>query len=618
MSQKDHVPSVLGLTKGRPRIERRLAAIMSADIKGYSALMTWNEEQTHRRVGAAMDRLARKIEKSNGHVLSTAGDGLMAEFPSAVEALKCALRVQADAAKNNARLPPEQEIKYRIGINSGEVVLQRGRMGGNAVNVAARLEQIGDPGGVCISSAVFEQVSRIIRTSYDRIGERHLKNIREPVLVYRVAPEACLAWSGRSAPNRQELLAGDLPSSDYRASLAVLPLRTLREDLSDAYFAEGMVDDIIRLLGGLKELLVISRTSTSGFARSPLDLRRIGHELDVRYVLHGSVRRAEDALRIAVELTEAESGHVIWADRFDGELSDLFKLQDQIATRVVAAIAPQVRQQELLRAKRKHTTSMTAYDLTLQAYEQMYNFTTGSFRRADELLREAISHDPTYAPAYSYSAYLQFWWAAVNRRMTDTDALYTSAARAAELAIEHDPNEAMALAIYGHTQSFLHKDYETAMVFLDRAIAAGPSCSWAWSMNSFTCQYLGDRKNALYRAEESVRLSPMGPDAFWHEHALSQAHYVSSNFDDAVFWGRMSATHNGRFLSNLRTLSCSLVALGKLAQARQFAERHIQIFPEFDLTWFRARTPLQGEIREVFIERLRKAGLPDQTTKSAR
>ena len=175
----------------------------------------------------------------------------------------------------------------------------------------------------------------------------------------------------------------------------------------------------------------------------------------------------------------------------------------------------------------------------------------------------------------------------------------------------------MALAIYGHMQSFLRKDYETAMVFLDRAVTAGPSCAWAWSMNSLTCQYLGDAKNAIRRAEEGVRLSPMGPDAFWHKHALSQAHYVGGNYDDAVFWGRMSASHNWRNTSNLRTLICSLVALGKVEQARRFAERHVQIHSDFGLTWFRARTPLQGEIREVFIERLRKAGLPDRTTKAA-
>lgn len=610
MSQQGENPMAPDPPAGRRRIERRLAAILGADVKGYSLLMAGNEEQTHRRVGAAMDRLVRQVEKSHGRVFSVAGDGMMAEFPSAVEALKCALRIQADAAKRNARLPEKREIEYRIGINSGEVVVQQGRAGGHAVNIAARLEQIADPGGIFISNAVFEQVAHVVTTSYDEIGERHLKNIGKPIHVYRIAPEICRSWSGMPALRRHEAHAADQTSGDYRASLAVLPFRTLQEDQSDAYFAEGMVDDIIRLLGGLKELIVISRSSTLGFARSPLDLRRIGHELDVRYVLHGSIRRSEKTLRIAVELSEAETGHVIWADRFDGELSDLFELQDRIAIRVVTAIAPQVREQELTRAMRKHPASMTAYDLTLQALEQIHRMDRESLLRGRELLVQALAHDPTYAPAHSYSAYLHCLWVGQGLS-TDVEAVFALAARAAEMAIEHDRNDAMALAIYGHTRSFLRRDYDTAMVFLNRAIDAGPSCARAWGLNSLTCQYLGDTRNAVPRAEQSLRLSPIGPDAFWHEHVLSQAHYVGGNYADAVSWGRLSAAHNGGNLSNLRTLISSLVAVGQMEQAREVARRVLRLDPEFHLAEFRARTPLSGDLRDTFVERLRKAGLPD-------
>ena len=610
MSQEGETLHVADPSKGRRRIQRRLAAILAADVRGYSILMAGNEEETHRRIGAAIERFVRRVEKSHGHVFSIAGDGLMAEFPSAVEALKCALKVQADAARRNARLPKEKEIEYQIGINSGEVIFQQGRAGGNAINVTARLEQIADPGGIYISSSVFEQVSHVVTTSYDRLGERQLKNIREPILVYRITPETCRSWAGMPALRRQEVHARDRTDGDYRASLAVLPLRTLQEDLSDAYFAEGMVDDIIRLLGGLKDLLVISRSSTLGFARSPLDLRRIGHELDVRYVLHGSIRRSDGTLRIAVELSEAETGHTIWADRFDGELSGLFELQDRIALRVVTAIAPHVREQELHRATRKRPSSMTAYDLTLQGLEQIYRMNRESLLEARELLRQAIAHDTNYAPAYSYSAYLECLWIGQGWGK-DIEAIYARAARAAEAAIEHDRNDAMALAIYGHTQSYLKRDFVTAMVFLDRAIAAGPSCAWAWSMNSFTCQYLGDTKNAIPRAEQSVRLAPIGPDAFYHEHALSQAHYFSGNYDEAVSWARMSAAHNSGNISNLRAFICSLVAIGQMEQARQVAGRLLRMDPEFRLSNYRARTPLRGEVRDIWVERLRTAGLPD-------
>ena len=317
MTLGDYNLAASGTGSGRRRLERRLAAILGADIMGYSALMERNEEETHRRVGAELDRFRREVEKSHGRVFSFAGDGLMAEFPSAVEALKCALRVQAEVAKHNAKLPTNERILFRIGLNSGELLQQKGRIGGTAVNIAARLEQIAEPGGVSLSSSVFEQARRIVAASYEFLGDQHLKNIRNPVAVYGIRAAACNTWLGMPALPRQTASAipdaGPVQTAvEYRPSLAVLPFRTLQKDQSDAYFAEGMVDDIIRALGGLKDLLVIARSSTQMFARAPLDLRRIGHELDVRYVLHDSVRRSEKALRIAVELTEAQSGEVIW------------------------------------------------------------------------------------------------------------------------------------------------------------------------------------------------------------------------------------------------------------------------------------------------------------------
>ena len=248
-----------------------------------------------------MDRLLREIRKSHGRVISHSGDGLMAEFPSAVEALKCALRVQADSGRRNARLPADQRIEFRMGINSGEIVLQKGRAGGNAVNIAARLEQIADPGGIFISATVHEQVGGAISITYEPAGERRLKNIRQPVAVYRITAQDCAAWHGTADGAAASPRAGAAIRRGDRPSLAVLPFRTLAADNSDAYFAEGMVDDIIRVLGGLKDLLVIARSATLGYAGAPLDLRRVGQDLDVRYVLHGSLRRAGNQIRIAVE-----------------------------------------------------------------------------------------------------------------------------------------------------------------------------------------------------------------------------------------------------------------------------------------------------------------------------
>jgi TolB-like protein/Tfp pilus assembly protein PilF len=577
--------------------------------------MERNEEETHRRVGAELDRFRREIEKSHGRVFSFAGDGLMAEFPSAVEALKCALRVQAEAGKRNAKLATNARILFRIGINSGELLLQKRRTGGTAVNIAARLEQIAEPGGISLSGSVFEQARRIVTASYEFLGEQRLKNIRDPVAVYGIRAAACSAWVGMPSLPRQTGPAmpdiGPMQSTaEYRPSLAVLPFRTLQKDQSDAYFAEGMVDDIIRVLGGLKELLVIARSSTLMFARAPLDLRRIGYELDVRYILHGSVRRTGGMLRIAVELSEAQSGQVIWADRFEGDLAELFELQDRIATRVVTAIAPQLRERELSRALRKHPASMTAYDLTLQALDLFYRMDSASMAQARELLEQALSHDPDYAPAYSHMASLYMRW--IGQGWSEDEmADRARAANAARLAIERDRNDAVALAIYGHVQSYLMKDYLTATDYLNRALTVGPSCAWAWGYSSLTCGYRGDYETAVARAENAVRLSPLGPDAFWLEHYLSQAYYLAGRYEDAVGWGRMSAAHAGANTSNLRGLIASLVAMGEMDEAHTVAQRLLQLVPTFRLTTFLARTPLRAEVRDLFAHRLRLAGVPE-------
>ena len=609
MRRNDAEPGSFDPGREGGRVKRRLAAVLAADIKGYGTLMDGNEEDTHRRVGAEMDKLVEEIETSYGSVFSFAGDGLMAEFPSAVEALKCALRVQAAAARRAEALPPEQRIQYRIGINAGEVLIQKGHTGGKAVNVAARLEQIAEPGSIYLTEAVYEQAGHIVTVNYDRIGEPPLKNLREPIVVFAISAQTCRRWAGiPTLPKPAAAATGVGPGA--LASIAVLPFRAARQEDEDGYFAQGVVDDIIRILGGLKDLIVISRSATLGFARSPLDLRRVRHELDVRYVLHGSVGRSRGRVRLTAELNEAETGRVLWADRFDEDMTNLFDVQDSIATRVAAAVAPQVLEQELARIDRKHPESLTAYDLTLQALHLLHRPGREAFFEARDLLRQALAHDPSYGPALSHTAY----WHLIRIAQgwsRDADADATAAIQAAHAAIERDRNDALALALHGHILSYVRKDFTAATVFLDRARAAGPSCAWAWSLSSLTRGYVGDGPTAVTHARHAVRLSPLGPEAALHEHALSQAHYIDGDYEQAADWGRLSAAHNSAHASNLRTLIASLVVLGRLDEARGYAQRLMHLSPGFRIAEFRSRTPLQGALRDQFAQRLRLGGLPE-------
>jgi adenylate cyclase len=611
MTRSVHKLSVPAGPAGRHRIVRRLAAIMGADISAYSALMGRAEEDTHHRVGAQISRVFREIKKSHGRVISFAGDGVMAEFPSAVEALKCALRIQTDTVKRNARLPEDQRILFRIGINSGEIILELDRTGGNAVNIAARLQAIAEPGGIALSEAVYQQVCDVIPVSCTFLGERSLKNIRALVAVHMISAAECSAWAGMPAlPRHTPGLGIQSVAPEYRASLAILPFRMLQKDQSNAYFAEGIIEDVILALGALKDLLVIARSSTQTYAGGPIDLRRVGHELDVRYVLHGSVRHAGNSLRIVVELSEAQTGTIIWVDRFDGEVADVFDLQDCIARRVAASIAPHLRERELTRSLRKHPNSMTAFDLTLQALDLFHHADRASLERSGALLEQAITADPGYAPAYSNMAAVRMrligqGWSA--DKMADSKL----AAEHARAAIEREPNDAAALSIYGHIQSYLLKHFSIATKYLERALDVGPSCPLAWGYSSLTSGYLGMHDKAVPQAEQAVRLAPIGLDAARFQHYLSQAYYLTDRYEDAVAWGRMSAALAPANVSNLMCLTASLVALGDLDAARRRAQEIVQLVPTFRLSTFRARTPLSAEVANRVADRLNLAGLQD-------
>ena len=581
--------------------QRRLAAILVADMVGYSRLMEAHEEDTytsHTRLRAEI--LDPGIAAYGGKIVKNTGDGFVAIFDSADGATRCALALQQALALETAQQPVERRITFRMAVNLADIIVEEDDVYGDGVNVAARLQAYAEPGGVIVSGSVAEQLRSDPGVGVIDLGDLPLRNRARPVRVFALR-----------TPTPPSRLIGDaLAGSEPRPSLAVLPFRMHPTDPDESYFADGVVEDIIHGLASLKELFVVSRGSALGYGGPTLDVRAIGAELGVRYILYGSVRRSGGRLRISTELSDAETGTVIRSDQYEGSLADLFELHGRIAVNVVRTIAPHVRERELVRAMRKQPQNMTAYDLVLQALDLIYRMDYESFSRARGLLQQAIAHDPGYAPAYAYTA-LWYIFRVGEIGSPDPDADAAAAATHAFAALERDGEDSLALAISGHVQSYLLKNYEKAISLLDAAIAAGPSSAMAWTMSSLTRGFVGDGLLAVQHAGQGVRLSPLDARLFWHEGGLAQAHYLQGNYEEALEWVRGAVGRNESVRYNLRTLIATLAALGKEEEARGAARQLLRVQPEFRLGRYARHCPFLRPMRDAWLARLRSAGLPE-------
>nr|WP_255575160.1 winged helix-turn-helix domain-containing protein [Caldovatus aquaticus] len=501
-----------------------------------------------------------------------------------------------DAAGREATLRPKSaEVLRFLAENAGRVVSREALMSAVWPNVFVTDDSITQ----CITEirrALGPEATRLLRT-FPRRG--YLLD----VAVTRRDARGPDAEAGRRAP------AGTAFGDD-RPSVAVLPFRVLHGDPQQSWFAEGIIEGIIHVLSGIGNLFVIAQASAAAYAGTGPDPRRVADELGVRYVLRGTVQRSGERLRITAQLVDALDGRVLRAEKRDGATADLFEMQDRIAAQVIATIAPTVHEHELRRAMRKPPSSLTAYDLVLQALDLMPRLDSGLYDRAGSLLRQAIALDPGFAPARSYAAL----WHLIRIAQgwtPDPAGDSAAAARDAAAALEREHNNATALAIQGHMLSYTRREFAAAARILERATEAGPSNPTAWAFRSATTGYLGDGPRAVEQAEHAIRLSPIDPFVYLSEHLLSQAHYIAGNYAEAVRWGRWVAQKNARHAANLRTLTASLVASGEAEEARAVARQLLALNPGFRLARFAARTPLAGRALEHFLARLRAAGLPD-------
>jgi adenylate cyclase len=382
------------------RVERRLAAILAVDVAGYSRLMGEDEEGTLAALRAARPELGDpKITEHRGRIVKTTGDGLLVEFASVVDAVRCAVEVQREMADRNAPVPAGRRIEFRMGVNVGDIIIEDGDIFGDGVNIAARLEALAEPGGICISAAAREQVRDKLDFSFEDMGEQQVKNIARPVRTHRIVV------GSTAQPISAAAAVAAQPSLPDKPSLVVLPFQNMSGDPEQEYFADGIVEEITTGISRLPWLFVIARNSSFTYKGKAVDVKQVARELGVRYVLEGSVRKPANRVRITAQLIDTTSGTHIWADRFDGALDDIFELQDQVASGVVGAIEPKLRQSEIERATRKPTESLDAYDLYLRALAAFHPQTSEGVEDAIRQVERALEIDPSYAPAAALAAF---------------------------------------------------------------------------------------------------------------------------------------------------------------------------------------------------------------------
>ena len=584
------------------QLVRRLTAIFAADVAGYSRLTSLDEEGTHIRLKEHLRVLIDpKVAAHRGHIVKNTGDGLLAEFNSVVDAMRCAVDVQRGMAERNSDVPPNNRIEFRIGINVGDIIEDDGDIFGDGVNVAARLEAIAEPGGICVSDDAHRQLRDKLDIVFDDAGEQKLKNIGRPVRIFRVRDR------GAAASQRPTLALPDKPS------IAVLPFTNMSGDPEQDYFADGMVEEIITALSHFRQLFVIARNSSFTYKGRAVDVKQVGRELGVRYVLEGSVRKAANRVRITGQLVDTATGAHLWADRFDGGLGDIFDLQDQVTESVVGAIAPAVENAEIERAKRKPTESLDAYGLYLRGLAWRHQF--GNRQTNDEALRlfnNAIELDPDFAAAYGRAAAC-YVWAKTNGWFSDTASEIAEVTRLAQRAVELGKDDAYALATSGWALAYVVCDLEVGAALIDRALVLNSNLAEAWNFGGWIKNWLGEPEPALERFARVMRLSPLDPRVTGMHVGTAYAHFLLGRYDEAASWAAMALQDNPDFQAGLRIAAASNAMAGRPEQAHRAVARLRQLNPTLRVSTLK---DVLGPYRRAedlsrLEEGLRKAGLPE-------
>jgi adenylate cyclase len=583
------------------RVERRLAAILAADIAGYSRLMGADELGTLAGLRTARrDRVDPNIAMHNGRIVKTTGDGMLVEFASAVDAVTCAMAVQDQMAENTST----PDIKFRIGINVGDIITESGDIFGDGVNIAARVENECEPGQVYLSDDAYRQVRGKTAFAFDDLGERSLKNIDRPVRIYSVRSASFPAAAGSGQALEKKTLS--LPD---RPSIAVLPFSNMSGDPEQEYFADGMVEDILTALSQFKSLFVIARNSSFTYKGRAVDVKQVGRELGVRYVLEGSVRKTGGRMRITGQLIDAATGSHLWADKIDGALEDVFDLQDEVTTRVVGAIEPSVTRAEITRAQAKSTSCLDAYDLYLKALAAHYSQTRADTEKALLLLEEAHRIDPSYVWVKAFEAYIhclrigQGWDAPEDRE---------KATRLAREVLSSGIDEPRTIAFAAHAISWLANEHDVALAAIGRALLSNPNSFDVLIRSGWVHAWTADFDLAVDHFQRCVRLNPIDPLLGYAYCGLAFIYNLKGAYEKGAEYARLTANNMPGWIFGWIHLAVSSAYLGNLAEARMAVGRILCLNPSFAVKDYSTITSSKHDwMLEKAIHGLRLAGLPE-------
>jgi len=581
----------------RQDVTRKLAAILYADVAGYSRLTGADEEGTHRIVADYLDAISELVSRSGGRVVHYAGDAVLADFPSVVTAVKSAIEIQKELAARNTEIPEDRKVQFRIGVNLGDVIVDRDDIYGNGVNVAARLESLAEAGGICISRKVLDEVEGKIDVGFDDIGPQEVKNIAKPVRAYRVL----------LATPSAKVQPAPLPE---KPSIAVLPFTNLSGDPEQDFFGDGLAEDIITELSRFRSLLVIARNSTFTYKGRAVDVKAVAGDLGVRYVLEGSVRKSGQRIRVSAQLIDADTGSHIWAERYDRELDDLFVIQDEITNAIVAAIGPEIDSAERGRALRRSTERLDAWSAYQRGLWHVYRFTQADMDAASGFLIRATSLDPTFALAYAGLSLVQYSRAFLGYAK-DRDNAIGEAYAFAKKSVVLDDRDAMAHWALGRVYK-LRGEYHAAIEEFETAIALNPNFAQAYYMMGWSLALAGEPARAIPHIDKASRLSPRDPLLF--AFMIVRAHvYLQLGEDNiAMQWAERAARQPNAHAHTKAIYAATLQRCNRHEAAARVVDGIKDQWPEYSCRLFEQSFSFKrSQDMDMLIDAMRAAGLPE-------